>query len=365
MGKEVRQSHEQPVLSTPIALLILFMAIFSIALVLLPGALGGSIVGDQPPASGDWVITRDTVVTDDTVTISGNVSIQADLTLMGSILRIAPIFNGSESINVTALGALMANDSVIESGNDQSYSFLVHGEMNLTHVTVKDIFWGVQVRTAMDVLLNDVLLTDLNGSALQLEEADGTIVRDLRIHDDDCVLRTGQTIGTDTVNGFVEISDCLPGLIVISGGSPQIDGVDISVNGTLSYWVIFHQNTADGGITMDLEWPIVDVHTQDAIAIKNIWVRETTMKLRCSVEHTQIVPQTTETSLIFGVTGIGFHNYRDASVTGLRFTDIDHRYTSLYLTSPRPIVNDNNVRNWGLRAVNAYVDEEFASAGPH
>ena len=185
MEKEVRQSHEQLGLSHTVATLLLLLAVVTIALLILPCTVGGSIVGDQHPASGDWIITRDTVVTDDTVTISGNVSVQADLTLMGSTLRIAPIYNGSESINVTADGALVANDSVIESGNDQSYSFLVHGEMNLTRVTVKDTFWGVQVRTGRDVLLNDVLLTDLNGSALQLEEADGTIVRDLRIHDDD------------------------------------------------------------------------------------------------------------------------------------------------------------------------------------
>jgi hypothetical protein len=344
---------------------IIMLALAILALTLLPGAMGGTIVGDQPPASGEWLIRQDTVVTDSTVTVTGPVTIEADLTLMGSTLRISVGSSGMSGIEVRT-GNLMANDSAIESGNGNTYEFLVTSEMNLTRVTVKGAHMGIYVKTKKDVLIDDVLITDLHGSALRLEGADKTVVKDLRVHDDDYDHTINRTVYTDDVNGFATLTESLPGILMIMGGSPTVGTVDISINGTVYYNVIFHQRTTIGGITIDLKWPMVDVDTKDAISLNDITVRDSLLGLNCTVSSAESIPLRMTTDLRWGVTGVVFRNYRDAKIVDLTFPNLRRDEIFLNVTSVNPATSLPFSRvDWGTRAVDAYVDETFDRRGPH
>ena len=71
--------------------LILSLFILTIALVIIATSpSGATITGDQPPSSGNWVITQPTKVVDDIVYLSGNLTVNSTLTLWNGTIFMAP-----------------------------------------------------------------------------------------------------------------------------------------------------------------------------------------------------------------------------------------------------------------------------------
>ncbi|MCK4970449.1 MAG: hypothetical protein KAS77_07980, partial [Thermoplasmata archaeon] len=146
-----------------------------LALVLAPGSTDAAITGDQPPASGDWVVLNATVVSNEAIRIQGDLVVKAKLTISDSILRLMPSSDGADIINVTPGGRLVATDTLIASGTGSSFGFLVTGEMELEGVVVQHPYLGIRVVTDKDVLIANTTIRDPVNTAILLEGADGTI----------------------------------------------------------------------------------------------------------------------------------------------------------------------------------------------
>ncbi|UCC93957.1 MAG: hypothetical protein JSW25_04640, partial [Thermoplasmata archaeon] len=185
MGREVHPSNRHLRLFSMMAMAIILMGLAIMALLLIPGALGGTIVGDQPPATGDWVINQDTTVTGSVVTVKGNVIVNGNLTLWSSSVLIEGAADGSIGINVTPGGRLSANDSNIVSSNGRPYYFRVYDEMDLKRVTIRNVHEGILVSTSETVSFDRVQILDFGGLGLVLEGASGTTVKDVTFQADD------------------------------------------------------------------------------------------------------------------------------------------------------------------------------------
>jgi hypothetical protein len=163
------------------SLSLFLLAVPLIALALAMGSVEGSITGDQPPASGDWVVRNPTTVSNETITLYGDIVVEANLTIADSILRLMPTSDGALTINVTSGGRLVVTDTLITSGNDHAFGFLVTGEMVLDRVTVKRPYLGIRVITNDDVLIANTTVLDPVDTAILLEGADGTVLRNVHV----------------------------------------------------------------------------------------------------------------------------------------------------------------------------------------
>ncbi len=342
---------------------IIVLALALLLLLLVPGAVSGTIVGDQPPASGDWHVQSDTTVTDETVTIDGNLILEAQLTMQESTIGFNVSSPGSIGINVTGSGVLDARNTTLRSSTDIPYSFIVNGGLLLADSTVEDTYLGIQVRTGEKVHIYNVLITDIYGTALLLD-TDGADVRNLRVYDDGFTFRETWTIVTGTSDGFAELSEILPGLIVVLGGTTWFDGVDVSLNGTLDYYVQFVQNAPVGGLDIDLEWPVFQVDSRDQTRLSDVWFRESHIDLYCQVTQSQSGARETSVDLVFGVSTVLLDDYRDVYIQGLVTRTVSSHYITMNVTSAGSGAS-NSSEDRGNRAVHAYVDEVLSTPGPH
>ncbi|NOQ53970.1 MAG: hypothetical protein GQ558_05130, partial [Thermoplasmata archaeon] len=209
------------------------LAIAMLALVLAPGSTDATITGDQPPASGDWVILSDTVVSNEAITIKGDLVVKANLTISDTAIRLMPLSDGADMINVTPGGRLVATDTLITSGTASAFGFLVTGEMELEGVIVQRPYLGIRVKTIMDVLIANTTIKDPVDTAILLDGADGTVLRNVMVRADDFQPRMSSSVVVPAANGYAEVELVAPGLVRVLDGAPSIEGLDISINGTL------------------------------------------------------------------------------------------------------------------------------------
>jgi len=365
MGTEVTRSPAHRPGLHPAAVFFAILALMALALVLLPGALGGGIVGDQPPASGDWHVTRDTVATDVTIDLNGTLWLDAKLTLMGSELRIASPSAGEDGINVSATGNLVANDSVIYSSSGEPYHFHVHGAMDLLRVTVRDVDQGVRVLTAATVSIEDVSIVDFVEMALYLESASGTTVKDLRVQADNLTINLSKSVTTDSVYRVATLDHKHSGFISVVGGSPSIVGVDVSVNGTMVYDLDWTKTYSSGQVDMDIEWPAIRVETKSAIVIDDVTFRDSMLSLDVNVDGQDTGGGSGTVSVLFGVDGVLVPDYRDVTIRGLNLSNLRHDEMDVnFIGSGMGGFTRSRV-DWGNRAVHAFVSETFSTRGPH
>jgi hypothetical protein len=347
------------------AMAIILMGLAIMALLLLPGAMGGTIVGDQPPSTGDWVITQDTVVTAMTVTVKGNITIQAVLTLHSSSILIEGVPGGDRGINVTDGGRLSANDSSIVSSNGSPYYFRVYDEMDLTRVTIRNVHGGILVSTSETVTFDRVRILDFGGPGLVLEGASGTSVRDVTFQADDYLTDHSADLRSDISQPYVQWSYDHPGIIVIDGGSPTLEGVDISINGSFEVNLRYRKTNVGGGIGLDLDWAMVYVDSKDTVSIKDLVLRDSTISMWVNLRVVDMSPSSFSYDTYSGVDMVLFRNYRDASVMGIDVDTVTLYGLILNLTG---VTEDNLNREdekWGIRAVHAFVTETFSTPGPH
>ena len=365
MGTEVTRSPAHRPGLHPAAVFIAILALMALALVLLPGALGGGIVGDQPPASGDWHVTRDTVATDVTIDLNGSLWLDAKLTLMGSELRIASPSAGEDGINASATGNLVANDSVIYSSSGEPYHFHVHGAMDLLRVTVRDVDQGVRVLTAATVSIEDVSIVDFVEMALYLEGASGTTVKDLRVQADGLSAYQFTKVTTDSSDTVASWSHFHNGIVTIIDGGPTLDGVDISVNGTLTYEVEWTKTHTSGSLEMEVEWPAILVDTISTISIADVTYRDSMLEMDVVVGGQNQGGGSGSVDVNFGLDGIVFADYRDATLAGFNMTRVQHNVTEVSFVGSGMGTFTYSWLDWGHRVVHAFVAETFSTVGPH
>ena len=137
-------------------ILLLAAAFVALSVLVVSGSVLGTITGDQPPASGDWVIDQPTRVTGESITVHGNLTINDELTIDTSTITMNLTSENSTKVNVTTSGKLVMVDSTITSiDTDLEYGFHVHGEMDVRRSDIKECYGGLRVMTKKTVLVQD------------------------------------------------------------------------------------------------------------------------------------------------------------------------------------------------------------------
>ena len=344
------------------------LAVAMLALVLAPGSADATITGDQPPASGDWVVLNDTVVSNEAITIKGDLVMRANLTISDSTIRLMPSSDGADMINVTSGGRLVATDTLITSGTGSAFGFLVTGEMELEGVIVQHPYHGIRVETDDDVLIANTTIRDPVDTAILLDGADGTVLRNVMVRADDFHPRMSSSVDVPAATGYAEVELVAPGLVRVLDGAPSIEGLDISINGTL--WLDLAVVKKGGSATLELlcQWPMLEVDTREDLVLSDVVFRDSTVGLELDLRvHNEVTGGSVSFTNRFQVVAILLDNYRTIGLEDAMGWNITRLYTNRTTTETGLPLGSKMLREIyeDVVLVLAAVDETFTTKGPH
>lgn len=158
----------------------LFIALlFVIMSALVPGLWTtqsmAAITGDQPPASGDWVVDENTTVTNEDILLNGDLIVKggAVLVLRDSILRLNSTTEGEFGITVEEEATLRAFNVTFTRGDSANYTFAYefgsHGHIEdsrIEHVEGPGLNRGIAIQATNVTLHNNHIRNSLFGVQL-------------------------------------------------------------------------------------------------------------------------------------------------------------------------------------------------------
>lgn len=346
----------------------ILLAIAMLALILSPGSTEATITGDQPPASGDWVVTYDTVVSNEVITIRGDLVVKANLTISDSTVRLMPLSDGADMINVTPGGRLVAIDTLIFSGTEFAFGFLVTGEMVLESVVVQHPYLGIRVVTDDDILIANTTIRDPVDTAILLDGADGTVLRNVMVRANDFHPRMSSSVDVPAATRYAELELIAPGLVRVLDGAPSIEGLDISINGTLMLDLGMVKKGSSATLDMLCRWPMLEVDTREDLVLSDVVFRESTVNLEVNLGiHNEVAGGIVKFNPSFQVVAVLLRNYRSIGLEDAMGWNITQLYTNRTTTETGLPFDGTEIRSEYDRLVliAAVVDETFTSKGPH
>ena len=353
----------------------LALAIAAVAVVLLATPAHATITGDMPPAYGDWVINNPTTATDEmAIYIEGNIIVYNKLTLTNSTVYMMLWSDDQYMVNVTATGDLvMQKGAVLTAANtNYEYGFLVTGKASITNSRIQETYKGVRVITDKAVTIQNSFLERSMGQALYLENANGTKLIDSTIQTNDG--------GTD---GYAEVESteysykyiyCTGGGMAafIKGGTPTIQGLTVSVNGTYTATVKITDRYYYSYYYTYVSCPLIGIDSKDISVVSGINIRDSTVNF-----------QTHWNLYGYGIYGYSYYymyhyasasavnimNYGDAELKGCTATNVVvgsmstsysqygtnyYNYVYFYANTKQP-----------MKLYGATISEKPSTAGPH
>jgi hypothetical protein len=343
------------------------LSLFVLCLILASGSTQATITGDVPPASGDWIINNPTKVTDETVLVRGDVIVGSTLTLEGSQLQMSLSSQAEHILNVTPSGKLVASDSVIESADDNRFRFEVRGELALDGVTVEDCYRGIRVMTAKSVSVQRTSIVDFFQNALYLEDTDGAVVSDVIIHHNALGGHISRAVTIPSAGYAANLKLEIEAVLVVNGGSPRIDDVDVSVNGTVFIDVDVDLQGRNTYIVLDTRWPMVTIDTREPMVVSDVKVRDTS--LVCNVTwnmYTTLVGGRADLAAYLTPVGIKVQDHRNLTIRGFSVKDFSRESVEKSVNVYGPELNLFDIQwNNGLLLVDSVVNETLTTDGPH
>ena len=347
--------------------LALALGALAVALVGLSGPSDATITGTPPPASGDWVVDNETTVVGETVLLRGNLFVNATLELDASTININCPSAGAYTVQVNVTGRLVATGSTIARVTaGKGYGFVVLGEMYLDGCLLNGPDSGVRVLTAAPVSIASTVISDFRLGGLYLLGADGTVVRGLSLVSS----RWASTmdISADVYDtGTVNVPAVPPSApLMVDGGSPDIDGVDISVNGTFSITgTLNFYSTAYCNYQLAICFPQVLVEGGRMGALAHVTSRDSVINyVAYYVFNLKVDIGTSRHYIInnYYLDSILVHNPGTFGLDGISVANVRIGTTTLTLSQPSTVVSSNQVTQgvYGLMAVlgGTYADSE-------
>jgi len=354
----------------------LALAIAAVAAVLLATPAHATITGDSPPSYGDWVINTATKATDEPgIYIEGNIIINSKLTLTNSTVLIVLWTDGQYMVNVTDTGELvMEKGSTLTSFDSYyEYGFLVTGKANIRDSKIQETYKGVRVITDKAVTIQDSVLEKSMGTALYLENANGTKVIDSTIQTSE-----GSTEGyaefESTAYGQYTIYVSGGGMgMYIKGGTPTIDGLDVSVNGTYTANVKLVDRYYYAYYYTYVSCPLIGIDSKDISVVSGINVRDSTVNFKTvfALWGYSIYGQSNYYIYHYaGASAINIINYGDAELKECtaKNVNVGSLSTSYYAaggTSYYYYVYFYANQKQGMKLYGATITEKPTTAGPH
>jgi len=328
----------------------------------------GDITGDAPPSSGDWIVGNDTRVIDMTLDIHGDISISANLTIEGSSVRLHPTSVGADGITVTSSGHLAVNDSTISSASPHRFTFTIGGPTTLVRTDVSDVEDGIRVLTDETVDISECRILDFSGQGLYLENANATRVEDVLLQTDGLTAGWTSRVTTDAANDDPVLYAPGPGIVFVASGSPVLDGIEVSVNGTLTIDLTVDNRATRPSVTVDMFWPIIRSSTGDPLSIDGLRTRDSTLGFEVNVYMMNAVSGARLTLTTNGVIcAVALDDYRNVTVGGLSMTRIYKAGILVNVTTTDQTLGDLSLsrRLVGDRLVHARVTGTVSTKGPH
>jgi hypothetical protein len=349
----------------PILLLAALAAIAAASLL-----AGATITGDQPPASGDWLVTHPTTVTDETVTVAGGIVVSSQLAIERSTVQLAPAANGSVGVEVAPTGRLEVNGSKFASSTAFGYLFVVRGELDVNGSTLQNCHAGVQVLTDERVSIVSTWILHPYLVGLSLVGANNTTIRDVHVKaylwQMPVITATGVA---DDTNPLCHVLAMAPGMVRVVRCAPTIDGLDVTVGRRIPLDVRLEKRTASARFIVDLQGPLVEVADGGVLRASNLTLYDSVDLFTRNILVYNYVQggssSVTVHATLTGVLGIGDVGIELSGVTMRRCswmfqgnpgTVSQQGYPSsvtVYRVEPMPCL------------VTSVMDAKFEDAGPH
>ena len=352
--------------------LLLSLGGLALSLLVLSGSALGSITGDQPPLSGDWVIDNPTTVRGEMITVDGNLIINDVLMIDTSTITMDLAEDGATEVNVTSTGKLVMTGSTITSIDPNfEYFFIVIGEMDVKRSTLAECHMGIAIRTNKTVLLQDSNILESTGRGLYLKDADGTTVKNCNIHSDDFGVELYYEFNFSYDGQRENINVNLVPL-QIDGGDPTIEGLDISVNGTT--WI---NSSAMKNCRYNYAYFYVYfygalIDSEDITDISNmqIFFHDSTVQVSGFhfVNNTYTI--TTNPYCYYYtysyIKGLVLGRFSEIDLGGFKVDNIVSEYPDIQTDWTGEQMNIYSYNYfYGMDLYYAFVDYDFGSAGPH
>ena len=348
---------------------VLALAALALASVAIMGLAGATITGTVPPPSGDWVIDNATAVTDENILVTGNITVNASLSLERSTVTIVSQLPGEHALVVTPNGDLVATDTTIASGSPtRGFGFDVLGTMRLERCVVSGPEAGLRVMTDSTVTISSTTISNFRLGGLYLNGADGTSVTDVtlvtsRFYYTMDLSRDVKETGT---TASYNVPYAAPVMIV--GGSPSIDGLVASVNGSLSVTASFeYYSTAYLNYAIHIMCPVVLVESDDLARLDGVTVRDSVIDVSASYNVDLNVLPGTSTHYIYNhyyMCPIVLHNPLDIALDGISVSMVRVGYTTISVSVSGGAVNSGQITD-GSYGVLALLDETFTDEEEH
>ena len=331
---------------------------------------GATITGDQPPASGDWLVTHPTTVTDETVTVAGDIVVSSQLTVKGSTVLLSPAANGSLEVEVTPSGRLEVNGSKFQSSTAFGYLFTVRGELDVNGSTLQNCHGGVQVLTDKRVSIVSSWILHPYLVGLSLVGANNTTIKDVHVKAYLWQMPVRTVTGVaDAASPLCHVMAMESGIVRIVRCAPRIDGLDISVGRFISLDVRLDRRVYNARFIVELDGPLVEVTDGGVLNATNLTLHDSLDRFMNSITVQNYVSggrvSVTARTTFSGIVGRNDGGIRVAGCAMSRcgWVNVPSQVPVSVQGLPVALSVSRIVHLSGLVA--AYMDATFASDGPH
>ncbi len=352
----------------PLVLLALaFLALAMGILLMASFEAEAYIVGDLPPASGDWVVDSPTMAGGETIDVRGDLVVKSTLILNNCQVRVHSASDGGFGINVTSDGMLTANSTKFTSGGGHTYTFVVRGRLTARGATFEDCEGGVRVLTDKTVTIEGSYILDPTEVGLYLEGADGTTVTGLLVRSDGRDIHARLSVDATTDGHLYELDAPTWKAVQVRGGSPTLADLEVSFNGTLYADVDITKRCARPVVRLNCLWAFLDIETRDALEVTGALLRDSTLGLNVTfnVDNKVTEGNITTAAHMFQEL-ISLRNYRNVTLRKLGVRDLVRDEIALHnTTSGNPCEIYYERWDKGVILVDSDVDDALTTVGPH
>ncbi len=365
-------------LMTRLGLIGLFVLVaIGVAVLLAVMPAGAVTTGDVYPGFGDWNVNNATKVIDEEIIVYGDLNVNSTLELWNATIRMDLGYDNQYMVNVTTIGNLKANDTLITSTrNYREYGFQVHGMMAMKRVTVMETYNGLRVLTNNTVLIEDSAFILSYGAGMYLENADGTTVRNVQIQTNELSVSSSFSAESQDSSDYQQSRSFAAsgGALYVKDGNPSLKDVYVSANGTV-YITAYLDKYGYYYMYMYLYVyvPIVGINSEDMKSISGVHIRDSDIQIdvtyRCTDHWTY--PYAYWYLYTYGhAMGVNVLNYGDVELKGCTVTNskISRVNARAYASSTGSAYYHYTYTytyTQGFTLFGATIDKEFTTAGPH
>jgi hypothetical protein len=354
-------------------LVVLSLAGLCFAVLLTVGPAMGTITGDAPPVSGEWIINNPTTVSDETLYIDGNITVNDMLTITSSNIVLVTWSTGENGIRIAPRGHLTATDTTFKS--DMSfikYEFAVEGKMDLLRTRVEDLNRGLRVMTGDTVTIKDSKIVNFTMRALYLIDADETTVEGCHITTNEYQGRVATHWDTSAIRyTYAYAHGGGGGAVLVEGGSPTLDDIMLSINGTVRFYNYINKIGDYVYNRVYLTFVLVVIDSDQAVMVTDINISDSRINPYIYNEvYNNYTGSDSEYINIYSYLGranVAFKNIKDATIDDIPEGDYSFGYprsyikiyirqfysyySYTYMTTGSPLL--------------LMVDEKVSTVGPH